>query len=544
MMEARRLKKAVIIGCALVATGLAAQNAQADDTYWILPPPAVDDWFEATNWTLGVPNSSDYAYITNGGEAWIAAHDAEAYYLYLGYDTGESGALTQTGGTNTLGWALHLGSYSGAEGTYELSGTGSLSANYEYIGYSGTGTFTQTGGANTLGGTLFLGHYGTGTFTQTGGTNTVGLELFLGSYSGGQGTYELSGTASLSADSEYIGLYGTGTFTQTGGTNTICYDLHLGLNSGAEGTYELSGDGSLSADDEYIGYEGTGTFTQAAGTNIIHYGLHLGCSSSGSQGTYELSGTGSLSADREDIGRYGTGTFTQTGGTNTVTATLYLGRYSGSSGTYTMSAGNLSTADFIVGSDGSGILNITDSAANITVSNLLRLGDDSTLTAAPGATIHMTGSAFENESTDPDALAGLANLELIFEGGTGDTDPFEIAGEDRGAVWDGFVGNFTLGGLTLGGADVGLVQLGDTFDNGNRGGPAGAAEALYLHDLIIGPRSILDMNGLHVYYDGRFISAGTIQNGQPIYVPEPATLALLAVGGVVMLFRKRKQSAT
>ena len=84
------------------------------------------------------------------------------------------------------------------------------------------------------------------------------------------------------------------------------------------------------------------------------------------------------------------------------------------------------------------------------------------------------------------------------------------------------------------------MQLGDTFDNGNRGGPAGAAEALYLHDLIIGPRSILDMNGLHVYYDGRFISAGTIQNGQPIYVPEPATLALLAAGLVAVWMRRRR----
>ena len=46
--------------------------------------------------------------------------------------------------------SLSLGYDSGSSGTYDLSGTGQLSADYEYIGYSGTGTFTQSGGTNTL----------------------------------------------------------------------------------------------------------------------------------------------------------------------------------------------------------------------------------------------------------------------------------------------------------------------------------------------------------------------------------------------------------
>ena len=50
-----------------------------------------------------LPTSIDGVYITNGGEARIAADDAEAYHLYLGYDIGEFGDLTQTGGTNTIG---------------------------------------------------------------------------------------------------------------------------------------------------------------------------------------------------------------------------------------------------------------------------------------------------------------------------------------------------------------------------------------------------------------------------------------------------------
>jgi hypothetical protein len=544
---------------------------KAQETHWI---GGTGDWFEQTNWTLGVlPISSDYVYITNGGEARIAAYAAEAYRLLLGYGTGESGALTQTGGTNTVGNCLYLGYSSSSEGTYELSGTGSLSADDEFIGQSGTGTFTQTGGTNTIANYLYLGssstgegtyklsgtgslsaddeyigsYGGTGTFTQTGGTNTVGDCLYLAYYSGGEGTYELSGTGSLSAHSEYIGHYGTGTFTQTGGTNTVSEDLKLGNwpgskgtyelsgtgslsaysesigngwgtgtftqtggtntigddlflgghSSGSEGMYELSGTGSLSAKNEYIGDSVTGTFTQTGGTNTIGWALHL-ARNSGGEGTYELSGTGSLSAEREYIGIDGTGTFTQTGGTNTIAAVLCLG-YSSGSGAYTISAGNLSAADFIVGrSGGSGTLKITDSAANITVSNLLHWGGDSTLTAVPGATIHMTGAAFENESTDPAVLDGLANLELIFEGGLAITDSFEVAGRDFGAVAQGWIENFVLGGLTLGGADAGRIQLIDFFDNQP---DWEGQEALYVEDLaFVGPGSGVDLNGLNMYF--------------------------------------------
>ena len=80
-------------------------------------------------------------------------------------------------------------------GTYNLGGTGSLTASSEYIGYSGTGTFNQTGG-----------------------TNTVSYQLIVGQNPGSSGTYNLNdGTLS---GAQYIGRFGIGTFTQNGGTNT------------------------------------------------------------------------------------------------------------------------------------------------------------------------------------------------------------------------------------------------------------------------------------------------------------------------------------
>jgi len=422
MMKARRLKKAVIIGCALVATGLAAQNAQAGSTHWILDPPTVGDWFDLANWDSGVPTSATWAFIDNGGTAMIGSGTARTLETYVGPTS--TGHVYQMGGEHEVSEDLMIGGYSYyyGDGTYELHG-GSVSAEREMVGYSGIGHFVHTAGRNV--------------------TNSV--VVGWAPYTIAEGTYELSGTGYLETESLSLCLYGQsrGWFIQTGGTVVVKKSLWLSPNWNTTESWYTIRDGSLQSRYFMVGYNGPATFA------------------------------------------------------------------------------------------------IEGDSAVVTVSEKFHLGHYSTFTAAPGATIHMTGAAFENESTDPDALAGLGNLELIFEGGSADTDPFEIAGEDRGAVWDGFVRNFILGGLTLGGADVGRVQLVDNFDNGNRGGPAGPAEALYLHDLTIGSRSIFDMNNLHVYYDGSFINrGGRIQNGQPIYIPEPATLALLAAGLAGLIVRK------
>jgi hypothetical protein len=126
----------------------------------------------------------------------------------------------------------------------------------------------------------------------------------------------------------------------------------------------------------------------------------------------------------------------------------------------------------------------------------LYFGLNSSLSAVPGSAIHMTGATFENESTTPDKLSGLSNLSLIFEGGDGVIDSFEVAS----AIGGGFSENFALGSLVLGGSDVGFVRLVDHYDNGNRG--LGGRESLFVHELVISPDSSLDLNGLPLYVAG------------------------------------------
>jgi hypothetical protein len=159
--------------------------------------------------------------------------------LYIGKVS--TGALNQTGGTNTVGGTLFLGFNSGASGAYSLN-SGSLFTNGAIIGNGGTGTFIQTGGTNMENGHLYLGYSSgsSGTYNQTGGTNTVASILFLGFNSGTSGTYSLSGGI-FSTGFGFVGYQGHGVFNQSGGISNIGYNLQLGFSSGSSGTYNLSG---------------------------------------------------------------------------------------------------------------------------------------------------------------------------------------------------------------------------------------------------------------------------------------------------------------
>jgi hypothetical protein len=257
--------------------------------------------------------------------------------------------FNQTGGSATFtNSCLYLGRNQGSSSTYNLGGTGRLSADAERIGERGDGTFNQTGGSNTV-------------------ENTFSMGIFAGS----RGTYNLEGAGSLTTwIDELIGINGSGTFNQKGNTTHVAnFGIYLGLNPGGIGTYFLDS-GSLSATDSqfatntgiYVGYNGNGKFFQTGGTNTAT-NLYLGFNS-GSNGTYDLSRDGRLSAAAAYIGYNGTGTFTQTGGSNTVTKTLTLAVNPGSSGTYNFRGGTLSTGAIQINAGGA--FNITGISPTMT----------------------------------------------------------------------------------------------------------------------------------------------------------------------------------
>ncbi len=319
--------------------------------------------------------AADGSYTMTGGT--LQASD-DGMHLQVGYYG--SGEFIQSGGAVDLGSGiLTVGSNQSSDGSYHLSGNGTLSAYREYIGNSGAGSFTQSGGSNTVidsmllgldvnstgygsytmtGGTLqasdgamsiYVGYASSGEFTQSGGqVDLGGGDLVVGEEPASDGSYQLSGTGILSAYREYIGNSGTGNFTQSGGTNLVTQSMYVGANSsGGDGSYTMTG-GTLQASDDgmdlEVGRFGSGEFTHSGGIVALGSGeLKVG-SNSLSDGSYQLSGTGILSAYREYIGNSGTGSFTQSGGTNVISDTLYIAWHEGSSGTYNLQGGTLSAA--------------------------------------------------------------------------------------------------------------------------------------------------------------------------------------------------------
>jgi hypothetical protein len=437
--------------------------------------------------------------------------------------------MTHTTGVVALAGTLRVGFYSGP-GTYELLGAGELTAQYAEVGSGTAGVLDQRAGKVTIGGLLVVGQY----------------------YPGGNGTYLLGAPGELSAAHEYVGWGGAGSIAQTGGKNTVSGTVILGgaFNgiAGSTGHYQLSG-GEFEAKTVRLGYGGSGRVLHTGGTATVTGSLFLGTCWNGEagDGTYQLSGDGVLSAADEYVGDLGwawagdvgEGLFQQDAGKNSAER-LYLGFASGSRGTYLINAGELHAGQLHVGKDGAGTLEIAGAAALVEVGELLRFSSTGTFTVAPGSTIHMTGAAFENQSTDPAALAGLKNLRMVFEGGPGQVDSFEVAGEDMGPAMAGLESNFALDTLELGGQDTGQVRLVDLFDNR----PAWTgAEALYVENLILGSGALLDLNGLGLYYLHASIDPGAtvlLNGGDLAQIPEPGTLLLLGLGGLAALRRRQR----
>ena len=236
--------KIVATAVFFVALAALAAPGYALDTYWSHDPATTGLWDDPLNWNNGVPTTSGYAYIDNGGTAQIDS-GAQAYWLYLGYYS--SGTVIQNAGITAVS-ALSLGRLAGSSGAYYLNGgqlivaiPSSPFATPEVIGYSGTGQLQQSGG-----------------------THTVSI-LYIGYNSGSSGTYDLQ-DGSLIAGSAYLGGANfQGTFNQTGGTSTVTGELYIRTSGNA---YNLQ-NGSLTAAGTNI--QESGTFNQTGGTNNAGY---------------------------------------------------------------------------------------------------------------------------------------------------------------------------------------------------------------------------------------------------------------------------------
>jgi hypothetical protein len=534
-------------------TGVFTQTGGFNDTY-----PTM---------TIGYTTGSSGTYALSGGSV-------SAYNLILGVDvngvnghvnglpTGGDGVFIQSAGnvsvTNQLRVAESSFTTSNTTDTYSLSG-GTLSvADLELVGVGGTGTFAQSGGLNEFtygnsadlylgeptpgtytlsGGVLtnqdsavpfneYVGYESTGTFVQSGGSNEpTGFPSFQsGSGSlyvggGGRGNYLLSGgtlgysNGALTAGfTEYISA--TGSFTQTGGVNypeanNGQYNAGLIVDSG--GIYTLSG-GTLGLQgSEIVGEQSTGTFLQTNGLNRLSPVLGY---LAGSTGTYDLTG-GTLNAGVL-VGDSGTGTMVQSGGT--YKGSLSIAAQSGSVGNYTLSGG-------VFNANGPLTVGSTNSQGTLTISNDTALAKS----ASNMGQISLLGPSGINTAGDLTMTGNYSQSSAAALSITlGGPDP----GADYGVLTSGGTATFS-GALDIALSPGYVPIIGQTWVIADAGAIAGGFTSINLP----GGGGSFNPNGS--FSNGVYTVTYT-PTAVIVSLPEPAGMALLAIGAGAMLARRKR----
>jgi len=260
---------------------LLAGAAAAAPVYRTGAVPGDTDWFTVANWydeALGAPALPTILDDVTIGDA--------TYLTPATVDVAAGGEVGAMAGT------LALAKGAGTAGTLNLHPGGSLSvASVLVVGTGGTGTLNQSGGwlqagatAVGLGGWLGPGLSGTGSFLQTGGTHIVFPDsdfgsgaLFVGAGTGGTGAYSLGGAdALLQTPSTLVGfLGGDGTFTHTAGSHLITSDSEGPNGSVGPGVpglfigFGLAEDPTQEEEGSWIGLQSTGSYSLTGGTLTI-----------------------------------------------------------------------------------------------------------------------------------------------------------------------------------------------------------------------------------------------------------------------------------
>jgi T5SS/PEP-CTERM-associated repeat protein len=300
-----------------------------EQTDWI---DGTGDWFSASNWSAGIPDSGTIAQINNGGTAQIASGIAAASQIELGIAVGDVGTLS-------------------------ISGFGSLQDE----------------------GTMYVGEQGIGTVSITAGTSVSSFTFVLGQIPGSNGTATVSGPGSTWTNFNFcfVGADGTGTLNITNGGTVIASDTGVGAGVGS-GVVVIDGVGSTWSHGGTIvvggNANGVGTVTVSNGGTIFtdggggSFGSVIGYNS-GSTGTVNIIGVGSSWTNKgvlsiSDVGGNGI-LHVMTGGSVSNSSGI-VGNFGGTAEVTVEGTGSTWTnnGDLIVGNnfDGVGLVTISDGA--------------------------------------------------------------------------------------------------------------------------------------------------------------------------------------
>ncbi|MGB2824722.1 MAG: PEP-CTERM sorting domain-containing protein, partial [Phycisphaerae bacterium] len=348
--------------------------------------------------------------------------------------------------------------------------------------------------------------------------------------------YEISGDASLEASNVDVGGQGGGLFRQLGGNVLARFGVLVSSSSaGATAEYQMH-QGHLDAKQLQVAhYPGEPAhFVQHGGTvdvrgysSHIDMGLYLGYSS-GTVGTYSLD-AGTLAVERDAlIGRYGEGLFTQTGGSSSY-GRLFVGAYAQTyevdyaTGHYEHSGGTCHVlGGMVVGLGGAvGTYNLTG-GQNVVDYGLV-LGNSSHATG----TYTVSGGSLTVGTILWVAGRGTGQLEVIGAGGSVQAGEYlqtaagtlVSAPDPNGLSTIEIASTASLGGTWLVRDDRARIGRFDVLT------AAGGLTGDFDDVLLPGPNWTWGIDGGRLWVE---------------HVPEPATLALLALGGLTLMHRRKR----
>ena len=492
---------------------------------------AVNSWY---SFIARVSGSTGVVTVDGVGSTWTNSDR-------INVGDGGSGVLNITGGGTVSSSLGIIGQETGATGQVTVDGTGSTWTNSDnlYVGNSGSGVLNITGdGAVTVGENTLVAHYSgsSGTINFDNGTLTTG-GLFC-SFDDLTGTGTIN-THGLVSDVNLI-------FDSTYGLNQI---LSINNNPGQNITVNLNVDGSGSMG---AGYSDVGTMSISDGRVIESTRGYIGYKS-GATGVVTVNGAGSTWTTGSNlyVGLNGNGVLNITGGGVVSSDRGYIGRYSGSTGEVTVDGvGSTWTNNWnlVVGDGGSGVLNITGSGL-VSVAGTLTIDDDE------------DGDDFINMAT-----GGMLSL-FDYEDASGSLLDFLglVSGTDAIRYWDYPLGdwdditNATLGeDYTLTYYDSGdlagytmltvlepILLEGDANNSGAVSADDYACVQSNMGNTgLAGIPGDANRDGVVSADDYASVQAnfGATAGLGGVSVPEPATLSLLAIGGLVMLRRRSLQA--
>ena len=533
-------------------------------------------------------NSGDWGSLGTFGSASV-----QRGYAYLGLNAAATGTatITGTGSTWTNERSLHIGVMGTGEMT--IADGGSAANSFGYIGryMSSQGTVIVTGTESTWTNSLslYVGRRGTGEMTIADGGSVSNSWGHIGSESGSQGAVTVTGAGSAWTNSSLldIGVTGTGELTIADGGGVSNSWGSIGRDDGSQGTVTVTGAGSTwtSSLSLFVGRWGMGELTIADGGSVASMSSYVG-NWDGSQGTVTVTGAGSTwtNASLLVVGSTGTGALTIADGGSVASLHGHIGRHDGSQGAVTVTGAGSTwthTGDLTLGgwepgfeTTGEGTLTVSDGGTVNVLGLRTRIHGGGTVNLEAGGTIRtrhldptngtfnfsggtlaLTGT-FTGDLHVPDAGTltgtgtvggGVISAGLVAPGSspgilTIDGDytqlatgslAIQITGLTPGSEYDrlAVTGDAALAGSLAIILDGFSPSLGDSFAIMSIGGSL--IDAGYVFDFSQAP---LD-RGLS-WDDSGFAHSGTIN-----IIPEPGTLTLLALGGLVLMRRRHRPLA-